>query len=134
MANPKLTAAWFAKSGSDLRAGKYLLGAGDQFWGQIVFQCQQSAEKAIKGFLTFHSIRFAKTHNIAELLSLVSTKDQDLAKQLLDCEILSKYAVGHRYPSADVEPLTADMVNWALKTVEDCIKRLAVLCGITIDK
>ena len=32
-----------------------------------MFHCQQAAEKALKGFLTFHQRPFGKTHDLREL-------------------------------------------------------------------
>ena len=40
-----------------------------------VFHSQQAAEKAIKGFLTFHQIAFRKTHNLTDLGSQCASGD-----------------------------------------------------------
>lgn len=130
MANPKSTLAWFAKASSDLRAAKYLLSAGNQFWNQIAFQCQQSAEKAIKGFLTFHSIKFGKTHDIEKLLKIVASQDQNLTKQLIACEDLTKFAVAYRYPDAQTEPLTQASIDSAIRIADSVYERLSKLAGL----
>ncbi|MBW1960508.1 MAG: HEPN domain-containing protein [Deltaproteobacteria bacterium] len=38
----------------------------------VCFHAQQCAEKYLKAFLTFKNIDFPKTHDIGELLALVS--------------------------------------------------------------
>ena len=37
------------------------------FSKDVVFDCQQAAEKALKGYLTWHDQRFRKTHSIEEV-------------------------------------------------------------------
>jgi HEPN domain-containing protein len=46
------TRAWFDRARHDLRSAKLLI-AGDEY-AEALFHCQQAAEKALKGFLTFH--------------------------------------------------------------------------------
>ena len=48
------TRAWFSKAGNDLRAGTFELDAVPPLTSDIVFHTQQAAEKAMKGFLTWH--------------------------------------------------------------------------------
>jgi len=69
---------------------------------------------------------------MSELLGLIATRDQDLARELVSCEELTKYAVGHRYPDAvDVEPLTQELINEAIKTAEATFDRLAKICEMS---
>lgn len=60
-------AAWFRLSWNDLAAADHALGAGPSLHTDSVFHAQQAAEKAMKGFLTWHDRRFRKTHNLVEL-------------------------------------------------------------------
>ena len=46
------TKSWFAKASEDLRAADFEFGATPPLLADIVFHCQQAAEKAMKGFLT----------------------------------------------------------------------------------
>lgn len=61
------TRAWFSKAETDLRAGTFELGAGPSLTSDIVFHSQQAAEKATKGFLTWHGRIYRKTHNLVEI-------------------------------------------------------------------
>jgi HEPN domain-containing protein len=63
---------WFEKVAVDLHVAKLVKDLPDAM-DSSVFHSQQAAEKAIKGFLTFHQIRFGKTHDIEKLLNLVAT-------------------------------------------------------------
>jgi hypothetical protein len=49
------TIAWFTKAANDRRAADYEFGAVPPLLGDIVFRCPQAAEKAMKGFLTWHN-------------------------------------------------------------------------------
>ena len=100
MAKSKMVDLWLKKAGRDLRFSKAALTLEEQFFDEIVFHCQQSVEKSIKAFLTFHKEPFGKTHDIGELLLSVSKIDIELAKLLESSKILSKYAVAIRYPDA----------------------------------
>jgi HEPN domain-containing protein len=106
--------AWFKKAQVDIQTARLCEGAGEMFRGPLVFHCQQAAEKAIKGFLVFHKVRFPKTHDISELLKLVANIDPSLSDQIKDTKDLSKYAVAYRYPEIDEEGLKEAAVKRSL--------------------
>jgi len=45
----------------------------EAFWEDLCFDAQQATKKAIKAVLTCREIDFPKTHDIRELLTLLST-------------------------------------------------------------
>ena len=100
MAKSKMVDLWLKKASRDLRFSNAALTLEEQFFDEIVFHCQQSVEKSIKAFLTFHKVPFGKTHDIGELLLSIAKIDNELAKLLESSKILSKYAVAIRYPDA----------------------------------
>ena len=55
------------KAEEDLELARYALTAEKPFIAPALFHCQQAAEKALKGFLTWHGVSFRKTHSIEEL-------------------------------------------------------------------
>ena len=61
------TRGWLARASSDVRAAEHELRATPPLLDDIVFHCQQAAEKSLKGFLTWHDRPFRKTHSIEEL-------------------------------------------------------------------
>jgi HEPN domain-containing protein len=107
---------WLKKAGRDLRFSKAALTLEEQFFDEIVFHCQQSVEKSIKGYLTFHKEPIGKTHDIGELLLSVAKVDANLSKLLESSKILSKYAVAIRYPEAQNSDIVID-----IDTVRQCI-------------
>jgi HEPN domain-containing protein len=58
------TRSWLAKARQDLGAATHLFGANPPFLADIVFHAQQGVEKSFKGFLTWGSTTFRKTHNL----------------------------------------------------------------------
>ena len=61
------TRAWIEAAASDLRSAEILLQQDTYLAPQSAFHTQQAAEKCFKGFLTWHSITFRKTHNLVKL-------------------------------------------------------------------
>jgi HEPN domain-containing protein len=61
------TRVWFNKAAEDLRTAEFEFGASPPLLEDIVFHCQQAAEKAMKGFLTWHNRAFRKTHSLEEI-------------------------------------------------------------------
>ena len=98
------TEAWLTKAANDLRAAEYEFGAVPPLLGDIVFHCQQAAEKSMKGFLTWHSVAFRKTHSLEEIGEQCLTIDGTL-KPLIDRAVpLTDYAWRFRYPGEPAEP------------------------------
>ena len=52
------TKAWLRKAAYDLRVASHSLTASPPLLDDVVFHCQQAAEKALKGFLMWNNIPF----------------------------------------------------------------------------
>ena len=98
------TRAWFSKAGNDLRAGTFELGAVPPLTSDIVFHTQQAAEKAMKGFLTWHGQVYRKTHNLVEIGEACAAIDPTLEPLLRRAAELTEYAWRFRYPGNPEEP------------------------------
>ena len=64
----------------------------------ICFHCQQAGEKLLKAVLQENGIRFGKTHDLEEILSLCVGPAPEPALLLDDVTLLGDYAVRYRYP------------------------------------
>ncbi len=95
--------SWLIKAGHDLLSAS-LLSAKEKLRDAAIFHCQQAAEKAIKGFLVFHDVRFEKSHDIEFLVSLGMTKVAELGQLLPQAECLTPYATEFRYPGDIMGP------------------------------
>lgn len=111
---------WFQYALGDLRAAQMLSTAPNGLYPQIAYHCQQSVEKSMKGFLIYHGVRFQKTHNLVELLGLVTALDAHLSQKLeAASQFLNPFAVTFRYPDAEVEPLSIDQIQKAVTLAKE---------------
>lgn len=89
---------WLAKAGRDLRAAEILLADPEDFCEYVAFHCQQAVEKFQKAFLVRHQIEFSKTHDLAQIRTLISQVDASLAERLAPADWLTPFGVETRYP------------------------------------
>jgi HEPN domain-containing protein len=124
-ARKRLIGQWLYKAQVDLEAADELLGSKRTLLYPACFHCQQTAEKYLKGLLTWHQVEFPKTHVIGDLLDLLATVDAPLSKSLADATALNPYGVEVRYPGDIPEP-NATEAQKALelaRTVRDAVMR-----------
>ena len=98
------TKAWFRKAQIDLRGAQIDLAANPPLLEDVVFHCQQAAEKTLKGFLTWHDRPFRKTHDLGELGQQCTQLDPLLEPVCRRAEPLTVYAWVFRYPGPTEEP------------------------------
>ena len=98
------TRSWFQRAAHDLGAGAAGLAAEPPFTGDAVFHAQQVAEKSLKGYLTWHSRVFRKTHNLTELGGMCIDVEATLEPLLQRAACLTDYAWKYRYPGEPEEP------------------------------
>ncbi len=98
------TRAWLAKADRDLKTAAHELSAASPFTGSAVFHAQQVAEKAMKGFLTFHDLPYRKTHDLAEIGGQCAAIEASLESVLIRAAVLTQYAWKFRYPGEPEEP------------------------------
>jgi HEPN domain-containing protein len=98
------TRAWLAKAFNDLRASEALIAASPPLLDEAVFHCQQAAEKALKGFLTWNGHTFRKTHNLEEIGEQCLAVDPSLREVIDQAVPLSEYAWKFRYPGEPFQP------------------------------
>ena len=102
-ATSELTRTWLVKARVDLGSARKLASGPDAYPDAAIYHCQQAAEKAIKGFLTFHEQRFEKVHNLPLLVSQAMKSDRDSAI-CWTRRTTTPYATLFRYPGDILEP------------------------------
>ena len=118
---------WFRKADHDLRAAEVLLTAVPPLLGEAAYHCQQAAEKALKGFLSWHDVPFGKTHDLAAIGGLCVTKDRSLEALCVGADRLSVFAWAFRYPGDPEEPTRAEVegaLNLSREVFEAMLSRL----------
>jgi HEPN domain-containing protein len=91
---------WFKKAKNDLICAIHLFE--DLYPKQMeisCYHCQQSAEKALKGYLLYKGIETPKTHNLVLLCQLCEIVNTEFEEIMDDCSDLTPYAVQTRYPN-----------------------------------
>lgn len=79
-------------------------GARSPAIGHLRLSCQQSAEKVLKAYLTWHDRPLIRTHNLLELVATCAEID-DSFTNLRDAAVtLNPYAFRFRYPGSEIEP------------------------------
>lgn len=63
----------------------------------VGFHCQQAAEKILKALLACNRIEFRKTHDLAELMDILTDNGHPIPEGLSDLDILNPFAVEYRY-------------------------------------
>lgn len=95
--NP-LTLEWIQKAEADYDAIELHQQAASPNFDFICFHAQQCIEKYLKAWLQETDIRFAKTHNLKELLDLILPIIPDWNVWQSDFSMVSQHAVDFRYP------------------------------------
>jgi HEPN domain-containing protein len=111
-----LAQRWFQKAENDLLNVENNLRAARHASHTVCFHCQQTAEKYLKGFLAWHQVPFAKTHDLPTLLQQVKQITQEEAGSLsADIFLLDRYSVSIRYPQEYEEEPDEEEVRRAVE-------------------
>lgn len=117
---------WIAVAKDDLKMAK--LALPQDLFSPLTFHCQQTAEKALKGYLVFKRQAIFKTHDLFMLLELCLKFDRDFEILLPAIRILNPYSTKFRYPSEYDIPDFADAelaVRQAQKILTFIIRKIA---------
>ena len=94
-----LAKRWFQKPENDLLNVQNNLQAERYASDTVCFHCQQAVEKYLKGFLAWHQVPFARSHDLLELLRQVrQITDVDTEMLSTYLLLLDSYSVSIRYP------------------------------------
>jgi HEPN domain-containing protein len=105
----ELVKNWIVKAQHDLLAAQKLSSDSEIYSDIAIYHCQQSAEKAIKGFLILHNQSFPRTHDLRLLIQLAIVIDPSFQHCQEAAELLTPYATAFRYPSDVMQPTTEEL-------------------------
>lgn len=110
------TGVWLRYASQDMRAAANGMSADPPLLGDVVFHCQQAAEKSLRGFLAWHGIPFRETNDLAEIGAQCVELDSSLEPIVTQAASLTEYAWKYRYPSSpgESEEPTTDEVQQAM--------------------
>lgn len=116
---PAWVARWLAKAEHDLQSARVLLDSSYPLFDMACFHAQQTAEKALKGYLTFQDTTAGRTHDLESLLEQCIGLDASFASLRKECALLNDYSVTARYPDDgdDATRRDAQLALWAAESV-----------------
>jgi len=109
--------SWLSRAAGDRRAAEHGMTATPPLVGDVLFHCQQAAEKSFKAFLAWRDVPFRKTHSLEELGELCLSIDRSLQLVVDRAVPLTEYAWKFRYPGAYEVP-SPDEATESLAIVE----------------
>lgn len=108
---------WLNRAKSNLALAKGAANISEVFFEDLCFDCQQAAEKSLKALLVLKKLPVPRTHDIAELLTLVQKAGFAPSAKILESAMLTGFSVASRYPGSD-EPVTEEEFREALSVAE----------------
>jgi HEPN domain-containing protein len=114
----ELAQNWLIKAAHDLLAAKKLSMEPEIYGDIAIYHCQQSAEKAVKGFLILHNQEFPRTHDIRLLIQLAIRINPSFEYYQETSEILTPYATEFRYPSDVMQPNPEELEDALIRAEE----------------
>jgi HEPN domain-containing protein len=103
-AKVELVKNWLSIAQRDLDSAQRLAAVPDPLLDTAIYHCQQGAEKAVKGWLTFQDERFEKTHDVRALVSFAATLEPRFSDWFVAAEYLNPFALAYRYPGELLNP------------------------------
>ena len=95
---------WIMKARRDLLSAKRLARGSEPYLDTAIYHCQQSIEKAVKGWLIYNDQSFEKIHDLRLLIGQAFETEDGFADWLDVAEQISPYATAYRYPGEVLEP------------------------------
>jgi HEPN domain-containing protein len=114
---------WLVISARDLAAALRLRDDGEPFWAIALYLCQQSAEKAIKGYLIHSGQPLTRTHDVGDLLERAAVIEPGFLSWSSAADYLTGFAVRYRYPGEETEPIRED-VDEAIDYAETILRQV----------
>lgn len=103
--NPKNPHDWLLKAERDLGLASYAKDEGLDYPDLICYHCQQAAEKYLKALVVHFGITLRKTHDLEELLDLLSIRVPSIGPEWYDnARRINDYGVMIRLPRSFRRP------------------------------
>ncbi|QQR49306.1 HEPN domain-containing protein [bacterium] len=110
---------WCRIAREDLSAAQVLIKV--ELFSAVTYHCQQSAEKALKGYLSFKKYEILKSHDLSKLVELCKKIDLEFDKLYDSADYLNPYATRFRYPTEFDIPDLSDSKQ-AIKNAESIMR------------
>lgn len=117
---------------NDLAYLEAVLGTGNQFYNQLAVQCQQVAEKYLKGYLDKLLVDeditdLLRKHNIKRIAARLNEMYPGLELDTIGLAYLTDFYFDARYPGDDFFTVTRAEFEKCLDIMYDTVKKLKSL-------
>lgn len=109
--------SWLAKADEDLTTARLVYEVVGPY-SSVCFHSQQAVEKALKGFLLAHGVRYRPVHELPLLLSMCAEIEPDFVGWMDEAELLAPYYVEARYPAEPLVTYPRQVAEKALRAAE----------------
>ncbi len=117
MKNRSFAETWLVRARSNLARARQGKSTPDIVYEDLCFDCEQAAEKALKGLLILKGIIPPQTHSLSILVETLEKQDCSVPDDVKTAVSLTHYAVSTRYPGS-YEPVKEREYQKALKGAE----------------
>lgn len=101
---------WLNNAQEDIIAAEIIV-SNSRCYKLASFHCQQTLEKALKGFILFKENRLVDGHNLLWLCKQAMKIDKDFTEFLDECALLNHCYIETRYPSDLFFEVTEQQAN-----------------------
>ena len=116
-AKEQLVRSWLTKAQHDLASARVLAANTPPLLDTAIYHCQQSAEKAVKGYLVFCDHEFERVHDMEVLIRSAVSHTTAFSAWVEVGRQLTPYARMFRYPGFVTGP-SKEQFDWAISAAE----------------
>lgn len=124
MADSKRYNDWYEKAKQDLRGANILFEHGGD-GSMVAFHCQQSIEKALKGFILKNTNELVDGHSLVYLCKKAGIIDAGLKKHLKNCAFVNQFYIETRYPADTPVELENDEAQECIRIVNEILESIS---------
>ena len=117
MKNRSLAETWLIRARSNISRARQGKSTPDIVYEDLCYDCEQAAEKALKGLLILNGIVPPQTHSLALLVEMLEKHGMKIPDEIKSAISLTHYAVATRYPGS-YEPVNEREYKKALNGAE----------------
>jgi len=118
MVNQASSLEWIKKAEEDFQFAKINFEEEKEFFDQICFHFQQSAEKYLKAYIVAKNLEFRKIHELPTILDHCVKNDSSFEVLRDECEYLTEFYMETRYPTLWEGKITKEHAKKALMAIE----------------
>ncbi len=117
---------------NDLEYLESVLETGSKFYNQLAVQCQQVAEKFLKGYLDRLDVEedisdLLRKHNMKKIASKLNGLYPELKLDTIGLAYLTDFYFDARYPGEDFYSVTKEEFEKCLEIMYDTVRRLKTI-------